>query len=80
MLSLDPTEQDTLVEQQSLSRQNSSNNISVSSEDAPKKELNSKDLGIKFFTTKGNGWPQNSLTIELINGVRSKKNKMEIQK
>ncbi len=72
-VSLDSTQQVTPVQQQSLSRQSSSSNISVRSEAASTKKLYSKDLRLKFFTTKAIGWPHNFSTEELIQGVRSKK-------
>ncbi len=72
-VSLDSTQQVTPVQQQSLSRQSSLSNISVSSEPASTKKLDSKDLGLKFFTTKAIGWPHNFSTEELIQEVRSKK-------
>ena len=73
--SLEPVQVQTPKQAQSLSRQSSVSNISVSSEAASSKKLKATDLGLKFYTTKTKGWPQNFSTVELVKGIKSKQQK-----
>ena len=55
----------------SISRQSSSSDLSVKQKTTTDSKLNSKDLGLEFYTIKEKGWPQNYTTDKLIKDIRS---------
>ena len=59
-MGLDTTQLGSPDEEKRMSRQSSLSNVSVSIE-AATKTLTSKDLGLKFVTTKTKGWPKTFL-------------------
>ncbi len=74
-MSLEPPQGETPIQEQSLSRQSSTSNLNTTTETAPPKKLNAKDLGLHLFTTTKKEWPPKIQTTELLKGIKSKKYK-----